>query len=207
MSRMSAIMRPALFMREPLTLRDGRKVTLRPIDRGDAEKLIDLHNHLSAESQYFRFFGPKPKLSPSEAEYLAHVDFHNRFAVVAEITEEKEKHLVGVGRFDINEPGLAESAIVVRDDYQGVGLGTALLTRMREVARGRGLHAFTAEILAENSKMIDLLVSNELEVDAPRDGIVRVVAPVETPALFKALEIVARTTGTILDKRPRLRRP
>jgi hypothetical protein len=57
---MSAIMRPALFMREPLTLRDGRKVVLRPIDRSDPERLIDLHNHLSAESQYFRFFGPKP---------------------------------------------------------------------------------------------------------------------------------------------------
>ena len=87
MSRMSAIMRPALFMREPVTLRDGRKVTLRPIDRADAEKLIDLHNHLSPESQYFRFFGPKPKLSPSEAEYLANVDFHNRFAIVGEVTE------------------------------------------------------------------------------------------------------------------------
>jgi RimJ/RimL family protein N-acetyltransferase len=203
---MSTIMRPALVMREPVTLRDGRKVTLRPIDRSDAGKLIDLHDHLSPESQYFRFFGPKPKLAPSEAEYLAHVDFHNRFAIVAEISEDNEKHVVGVGRFDINEPNVAESAIVVRDDYQGVGLGTALLTRMREVGRGRGLHAFSAEVLAENSRMIDLLVANGLEVEAARDGIVRVLAPIDQPVLFKALEIVARTTGTILDKRPRLRR-
>jgi RimJ/RimL family protein N-acetyltransferase len=206
MSRMSAIMRPALFMREPVTLRDGRKVTLRPIDRSDAAKLIDLHDHLSPESQYFRFFGPKPKLTQSEADYLAHVDFLDRFAIVAEITEDKEKHLVGVGRFDINEPGLAESAIVVRDDYQGAGLGTAILERMREVAKGRGLQAFTAEILAENSKMIDLLVSNGFHIDSPKDGVVRVLAPIEAPTLFKALEIAARTTGTILEKRPRLRR-
>jgi GNAT superfamily N-acetyltransferase len=203
---MSAIMRPALFMREPVTLRDGRKVTLRPIDRSDPPKLIDLHDHLSPESQYFRFFGPKPKLTKSEAEYLAHVDFLDRFAIVAEVTEAKEKHLVAVGRFDINEPGLAESAIVVRDDYQGIGLGTAILERMREVAKGRGLQAFTAEILAENSRMIELLVSNGFDVESPKDGIVRVVAPIEAPMLFKALEIAARTTGTILDKRPRLRR-
>jgi RimJ/RimL family protein N-acetyltransferase len=204
---MSAIMRPALFMRERITLRDGRKVMLRPIDRSDAPKLIDLHNHLSAESQYFRFFGPKPKLTPSEAEYLASVDFLDRFAIVAEVSEDKEKHLVGVGRFDINEPNYAESAIVVRDDYQGAGLGTAILERMREVAKGRGLHAFTAEILAENSKMIDLLVGNGFEVESPKDGIVRVLAPIEAPMLFKALEIASRTTGTIIDKRPRLRRP
>jgi len=206
LSRMSTVMRPALFVREGFTLRDGRKIVLRPIDRSDAPKLIDLHDHLSPESQYFRFFGPKPKLAPSEAEYLASVDFHNRFAIVAEISEDKEKHLVGVGRFDINEPGVAESAIVVRDDYQGVGLGTAILTRMREVARGRGLHAFVAEILAENSRMIDLLAANGLEVSAARDGIVRILAPIETPVLFKGFEIVARATETILEKRPRLRR-
>ena len=205
-ARMSAVMRPALFMRETFTLRDGRKVVLRPIDRKDAEKLVDLHSHLSPESQYYRFFGPKPKLTPSEAEYLANVDFHNRFAIVAEVTEDKDKHIVGVGRFDINEPGLAESAIVVRDDYQGAGLGTALLQRMREVAKGRGLHAFMAEILAENSRMIDLLVANGLEVSPAKEGIVRVLAPVEAPVLFKALELAARATGTILDKRPRLRR-
>src|SRR5205814_1375973 len=134
------------------------------------------------------------------------VDHLDRFAVVAEISEDKKKHLVGVGRFDINEPGMAESAIVVRDDFQGAGLGTAILERMRQVAKGRGLRAFTAEILAENSKMIDLLVHNGFEVQTPKDGIARVLAPIEAPALFKALELVARTTGTILEKRPRLRR-
>jgi RimJ/RimL family protein N-acetyltransferase len=203
---MNVIMRPALFMRESLALRDGRRVVVRPIDRSDAERLIDLHDRLSPESQYFRFFGPKPKLAPSEAAYLANVDFHNRFAIVAEVSEDKAKHLVGVGRFDINEPRLAESAIVVRDDYQGAGLGTALLTRMREVARGRGLQAFMAEILAENSKMIDLLTANGLQVSTPKDGIVRVLAPIDQPVLFKSLELAARATGTILEKRPRLRR-
>jgi GNAT superfamily N-acetyltransferase len=206
LGRMSVIVRPALFMRENVALRDGRKVVLRPIDRSDAERLIDLHDRLSQESQYFRFFGPKPKLTATEAEYLANVDFHNRFAIVAEVTEDKAKHIVGVGRFDINEPNLAESAIVVRDDYQGVGLGKELLTRMREVARGRGLRAFTAEILAENSKMLDLLTANGLEVMTPKDGIVRVLVPIDQPVLFKSLELAAKATGTILDKRPRLRR-
>jgi RimJ/RimL family protein N-acetyltransferase len=192
-------MRPSLFLRENIKLKDGRKVALRPIDRGDAGKLIDLHDHLSPESQYFRFFGPKPRLTPSEAEYLANVDFHNRFAIVAEVTEDGERHLIAVGRFDINEPGLAESAIVVRDDYQGVGLGTAILSRMREIARGRGLHAFVAEILAENGKMIDLLAANGLEVSRPVGGIVRVITPVDAPVLFKSFEIVARAAGTITE--------
>jgi hypothetical protein len=63
-----------------------------------------------------------------------------------------------------------------------------------------------AEILAENSKMIDLLTANGLQVSTPKDGIVRVLAPIDQPVLFKSLELAARATGTILEKRPRLRR-
>lgn len=194
-------MRPARFVRETITLRDGRDVVLRPIDRDDADGLIRFHNHLSPDSQYFRFFGPKPRLSAAEAAYLAGVDYHRRFAIVGEAEEAGEKNVVGVGRFDINEPGLAEAAIVIRDDYQHVGLGTAILQRMTEVARGRALKAFTAEVLAENTKMLELLASNGYQVEPPQGGVVRVTAPIERPILLKGLQIVALTAETILERR------
>src|SRR5918999_858775 len=104
-------MRPSRLLKETLALRDGRTVVLRPIDARDAPLLIDLHSHLSFEAQYYRFFGPKPRLTPAEAEYLANVDFHKRFAAVAEISDDGNKALVGVGRFDINQPGIGEAAI------------------------------------------------------------------------------------------------
>lgn len=194
-------MRLARFVRETITLRDGREVVLRPIDRDDADGLIRFHNHLSPDSQYFRFFGPKPRLSAAEAAYLAGVDYHRRFAIVGEAEEAGEKNVVGVGRFDINEPGLAEAAIVIRDDYQHVGLGTAILQRMTEVARGRALKAFTAEVLAENTKMLELLASNGYQVEPPQGGVVRVTAPIERPILLKGLQIVALTAETILERR------
>jgi GNAT superfamily N-acetyltransferase len=193
-------MRPSRLIHEKVALRDGRTVVLRPIDPSDAERLIDLHNHLSFESQYFRFFGPKPQLTPAEAEYLANVDFHRRFAIVAEVDGHE---IIGVGRFDVNEPGIAEAAVVVRDDYQHVGLGTALLQRMREVARGAGLKSFTAEVLAENNRMLDLLQSNGLEVAEAEQGVVRVIAPIENqPILFRGLKVAAEVAGAILPKRP-----
>jgi len=192
-------MNPYQFIRESVTLRDERAVLLRPIDGKDADRLVDLHNSLSFDSQYFRFFGPKPRLTPAEASYLANVDFAKRFAIVAEVKEGRNKRLVGVGRFDVNEPGLAEAAIVVRDDYQGVGLGSTLLQRMREVGRGAGLNAFTAEVLAENTKMLDLLRKNDLECVPSQSGVVRVVAPIDQPVLFKGLKLAAQMTGNILE--------
>ncbi len=192
-------MRPSRLIQEKVALRDGRTVTLRPIDPSDAERLIELHDQLSFESQYFRFFGPKPKLTAAEATYLANVDFHHRFAIVAATSEEE---IVAVGRFDVNEPGVAEAAIVVRDDYQHVGLGTAVLQRMREVGRGAGLKSFTAEVLAENSRMLDLLTANGLETAEAESGIVRVIAPIENqPTLLRTLKVVAEVAGSILPKR------
>lgn len=196
-------MRPARFIRETVALRDGRTVVLRPIDRNDAPKLIDLHNSLSFDSQYYRFFGPKPRLTPAEAQYLANVDFHRRFAIVGEATDDDDaKQIVAVGRFDINEPGHAEAAIVVRDDYQHIGLGSAILTRMREIGRGASLEAFTAEVLAENTKMLDLLQHNGLEFSPAQGGVVRVIAPLELPILLRGLKLAAGVAGSILERLP-----
>jgi RimJ/RimL family protein N-acetyltransferase len=189
-------------LRESVTLRDGRTVVLRPIDPSDAERLVDLHNRLSFEAQYYRFFGPKPQLTKEESEYLANVDFHKRFAIVAEAEIEGVKALVGVGRFDINQPALAEAAIVIRDDFQQVGLGSAILERMREVGKGAGLRAFTAEILADNSRMIDLLTANDLPVEPARSGIVRVEAPLDTPVLLRIVRESGELAGMLIHRLP-----
>ena len=200
-------MRAARLIRETIELRDGRKVTLRPIRPTDAVLLVDLHQHLSADSQFYRFFGPKPDLSPAEAEYLANVDFTKRFAIVASVDEDGER-LVAVGRFDIAEDeDEAEVAIVVRDDHQGVGLGRTVLERLLDVARGRGIRALVGEILAENVRMLDLLRSSGLEVGQPDGSVVRVAVPVtDTPLIFRGLGIVARSTTAIADRAGRLRR-
>jgi len=200
-------MRAARLIRETIELRDGRKVTLRPIRPTDAVLLVDLHQHLSADSQFYRFFGPKPDLSPAEAEYLANVDFTKRFAIVASVDEDGER-LVAVGRFDIAEDeDEAEVAIVVRDDHQGVGLGRAVLERLLDVARGRGIRALVGEVLAENVRMLDLLRSSGLEVGQPDGSVVRVAVPVtDTPLIFRGLGIVARSTTAIADRAGRLRR-
>jgi RimJ/RimL family protein N-acetyltransferase len=194
-------MRPSRFIRETVELRDGRSVVVRPIDRSDSERLIDLHNELSFESQYYRFFGPKPRLSPAEADYLVNVDFHKRFAIVAEVTEDDDKRIVGVGRFDVNGPGVAEAAIAIRDDYHRVGLGTAMLQRMREIGRGAGLKAFSAEVLAENVRMIDLLNASGVEISPAHDGVVRVSAPLDQPVLMLGFKIATQVVEALTQTR------
>ena len=130
--------------------------------------------------------------------------FHIRFAIVAEINGDDGAEIVGVGRFDVNEPRVAEAAVVVRDDYQHVGLGTALLDRMREIGRGAGLDAFRAEILVENTRMIDILKAQDLDIEEARAGVVHVSAPLELPTLLRGLRVAAEFAEQLRERLPNL---
>ena len=43
---------------------------------------------------------------------------------------------------------------MVRDDWQDKGIGRYLVNRLIEVARGRGIEGFTADVLVQNTRMM-----------------------------------------------------
>ena len=51
----------------------------------------------------------------------------------------------------------ADMAVLVEDDWQRKGLSLILIERLRELARLRGIEAFTATILSENRPAISLV--------------------------------------------------
>jgi hypothetical protein len=66
-----------------ITLRDGARVTLRPIAPEDKPLLTASFARLSAESRYRRFFTSKNELSPAELAYLVDVDHCDHEAIIA----------------------------------------------------------------------------------------------------------------------------
>ena len=144
------------------TLKDGTHVHLRAIRPDEAPGLLALYDRLSPESLYFRFFAV-PDKDRGKAEYLAHVDYVSRYALVAE----KDGALVGVARWDTfgAPPGHAEVAFTVADDLHGRGLGSLLFARLAELARARGITTFEAEVLPANEMQVWFL--SEHLVDTP----------------------------------------
>ena len=69
--------------RKTVTLRDGARVTLRPIAPEDKQVLAASFDRLSEESRYRRFLTSKDKLSAAELDYLVDVDHKNHEAIVA----------------------------------------------------------------------------------------------------------------------------
>ncbi len=163
---------PRLFSRarpETIRLSAGQIVHIRPLRVTDERVLQDLLYRLSDDSTYQRFLGHK-RCHPRQevAHYTEFSDDENATLVATDNQDVEE--LLAVARYDVDpRTRYAEVAFVVRDEWQGRGLGGALFARLVRLAREQGLLGFTASVLSGNTRMLALfkasgvLVSDELQ--------------------------------------------
>ena len=169
-----------------IALHDGSAAHLRPILPTDAEALQAFHQRQSEHSRYLRFFAPMPRLSPRDLERFTHVDHRDRVAFVVLVGDE----IIAVARYDRIEPRAAEVAFNVSDARQGTGLASVLLEHLAAAARERGLSVFTAEVLPQNAKMLNVFTEAGFEVERTYDdGVVMVSFRIDPTA--RSLEVMA----------------
>ncbi|MFD3582931.1 GNAT family N-acetyltransferase [Streptomyces sp. NPDC058683] len=162
-----------------VVLRDGGTARVRPITVDDADRLVSFYEQVSAESKYYRFFAPYPKLSAKDVHRFTHHDFVDRVGLAATIGGE----FIATVRYDrIGADGMpasapadeAEVAFLVQDAHQGRGVASALLEHIAAVARERGIRRFAAEVLPANSKMIKVFTdAGYTQQRSFEDGVVR----------------------------------
>ena len=182
---------------------DGGTVHVRPMTPADADALVAFHGRLSPRTIHFRFFSPRPRLTPREVERFTTVDHDDRVALVAELGD----RLVAVARYD-RLPGTAsaEVAFVVDDEHQGRGLGTLLLEHLAAAARERGITRFFADTLPDNRRMIGVFRDAGWATSAKlEDGVVRIEFAIEPTANATAAQHVreqradARSIARLLE--------
>ncbi|MDF1603180.1 bifunctional GNAT family N-acetyltransferase/acetate--CoA ligase family protein [Nocardioides sp. YIM 152315] len=131
-------------------LRDGRTAHIRPIRPDDREVFVEFYARVSDQSKYYRFFSPMPRLSERDVDRFIHVDHVERVAFVLTL----QGGIIAVGRYDVIKPGEAEVAFLVEDRHQGRGIGQLLLEHLAQAGRERGVERFVAEVLPDNTRMI-----------------------------------------------------
>ena len=169
---MSADAGPSIYA----LLTDGTTIEIRAARPGDLDAVREMHEKLSPDSLYLRFFSMSPSAAVREARRLCREPAPDHAALLALLDGE----LIGCGSYECDDPPAqsAEVALTVADDMHNRGVGMLLLEHLISLARSRSLHAFTAETLSENAPMLRVFADAGLQVHrALADGVYDLTFP------------------------------
>lgn len=140
------------------TLRDGRRMWVRPVTSEDKEKIQAGLARMSAQSRYMRFHAPVTQLSESELRRLTDVDQDRHVAWGAVSLDEPGEPGAGVARYvrSSEDARCANIAVTVVDEYHGLGLGRLLMQTLLVAAATQGVERFVAHVLPENTAAQEL---------------------------------------------------
>jgi len=148
------------------TTKSGLTVLLRPIKISDEPLLKDLFYSLSDQSLYQRFISTRKDMPHARLQEFVIIDYTKQMSILAVIKDEEKEVAIGLGQYLINaDSHTAEVAFAVRDNYQGKGVGTELLSYLTYLGRRSGLLGFTAEVLQENQKMLHLFEKAGFDIE------------------------------------------
>ena len=151
-------------------LRDGRTITIRAQRPQDLDGWRAALARTSAETLHFRFFAVKREVSEKEADYFLDIDFVKHVALVAVSDEDGRPTLIGGGRYYVVEPGKAEIAFGLINEYQGKGIGSSLIRHLTAIGREAGLRELVAEVLTDNLPMLKVFERSGLAMSTTREG-------------------------------------
>jgi acyl-CoA hydrolase/RimJ/RimL family protein N-acetyltransferase len=139
------------------TTHTGLNLLLRPVKLSDEHLLKDFFYSLSNDSMYRRFVSTRTDMHHERLQPFVVIDYTKEMVILAVIQHDEKETIVGMAQYLIDDSThTAEVAFVVRDDYQGKGIGQELLTHVTYLARKSGLLGFTAAVLTENRQMLQL---------------------------------------------------
>ncbi len=143
-------------------LADGTTVEIRPAVPADFDAVKAMHEAMSPDNSYMRFFNVSRLSAEIEARRISRNPKPGSAALLAIANGE----VVGVASYVPlkEDPGTAEVAFAVADHMHHRGIATLLLEHLVSLARSRQITTFTAETLSENKAMLGVFADAGLPV-------------------------------------------
>lgn len=155
-------------------LRNGSSVLIRLIHTSDEPVLVDVMRNLTPTSRYFRYLTMKRDLSPLDLRNFTVTDTSRHIALLAYTLEQGQEVPMGLGEYFRDESQVkcatAELALTVKDQYQGIGVGSCLLKHVARLAGKVGIKKLMAIVHSQNSKMLEVLMHSDLRVSLRPGG-------------------------------------
>ena len=133
------------------TLRDGRRVVIRPIRAEDEPAEKRFFAALSSEAKRLRFMKFVREVAPRTIHSFTHVDYDRTMAFVCESAAGGAPGIVGEARYAALPGGKAcEFGIVIADAWHKSGIAGLLMAELIRAARDKGYETMESIVLREN---------------------------------------------------------
>ncbi len=138
------------------TFKNGLEVRFRAIKPSDEEEMRRLFYRFSDEAVYYRYFSSIKAMPHNKMQKYVNVDYRKVMSIVGVVGEAGQGQIIAEARFvkDNGNPPFADVAFVVDETYQGVGIATFMYQMLQRLAKDRGIHGFTADVLSSNTSMM-----------------------------------------------------
>jgi len=171
-------------------LADGSTVEIRPAGPADFDAVKAMHEAMSPDNLYLRFFNFSRLAGETEAHRICRETRPGHVALLALSAGE----VVGCASYDASggpaDPGpVAEVAFAVSDRMHHRGIATLLLEHLVSHARSHQITVFTAQTLSENTPMLKVFADAGLPVQRHyEDGVMELTIPLPSEADGIALD-------------------
>jgi acyl-CoA synthetase (NDP forming)/GNAT superfamily N-acetyltransferase len=173
-------------------LADGSTVLVRQAGPADFEAVKAMHEAMSPDNLYLRFFSVGALVAEREASRVCRDAEAGRAALLALSGDE----IVGCASYEPAPGGHAEIAFAVADRMHHKGIATLLLEHLVSHARDDGIQAFVAETLAENTSMLRVFADAGLPVRKRcDDGVMELTIPIPRDDTDVALDAYLSAVG------------
>lgn len=143
------------FDERRITLKDNRECILRPTMPSDAESMIEYLKMTSAETEYLLRYPDEVNFTlESEKEILGRLLDDEQSVMMVAIVDGKV-----AGNCSINGIGnkrkithRCSMAVALYKDYWGLGIGSAMINYLCELAASIGYEQIDLEVVAENER-------------------------------------------------------
>jgi putative acetyltransferase len=137
------------------TAKNGKALRFRPEKSSDTKMLWAMFSTLSETS----ISNLVPPFTREKIEsWTSNIDYNEVLAIVAVTKEKDTQRIVGSAslRFHTQEvfKHKAELGIAVHDDYQNLGVGTALVNHLLNIARKKNLKKIFLTVNSENARAL-----------------------------------------------------
>lgn len=147
----------------------AKTVYFRPLRPFDEKAIQDFFYSHAPETIYYRYLKDVEALPHEEAQARVSVDYNKDMAIAGFDSPAPYGQMVCIGRYIREEDDSAEIAVVVKENYQGIGIGTFLSEMLIKAAQKHGIKRLIGYVGRTNLTMLRIFKKLGFQLQESRD--------------------------------------